>query len=284
MHGDLVKFTMKNLIGYAPALIAFLAMFVGLLGPGRSADRTGFRAITPFGWASCAIAAASLCVAVYVQHTKNKELAAALASKQQMQTAVFRELQASLDSMRDVLRHAALMPYVTNAEKADGVPAELPYKKYAQSRKAWDIDLRSEEATQVLERLYVSPTARLKAPYIPVSVPFGTDTRTSMRIIAEESAAAARRVETGIQKYAAIGLTPEMIAAGSELVTAPFLKHLISLRENWASRSEMEDSQSARTLNFRFLNSGMTGGYTRDYLEFVERLDRFSILLAGERK
>ena len=27
---------MKNLIGYAPALIAFLAMFVGLLGPGSS--------------------------------------------------------------------------------------------------------------------------------------------------------------------------------------------------------------------------------------------------------
>jgi hypothetical protein len=275
---------MKNLIGYATPLIAFLAMFVGLLGPGRSSDRTGLRAITPFGWTSCAIAAASLCVAVYVQRAKNAKLAAALASKQQMQTAVFRELQASLDSMRDVLRHVALMPYVTNAETADGVPAELPYKKYAESRKAWDIDLRSEKTIRVLERLYLSPTARLKAPSIPVSVPFGTDTRTSMRIIAEESAAAARRVETGIQKYAAVGLTPEMIAAGSELVTAPFLKHLMTLRENWASRSQMEDSQSARTLNFRFLNSGLTGGYTKDYLEFVERLERLSILLADERK
>jgi hypothetical protein len=57
---------MKSLIGYAPPLIAFLAMFVGLLGPGRSADRTGLRAITPFGWISCAIAAASLGVAVYM--------------------------------------------------------------------------------------------------------------------------------------------------------------------------------------------------------------------------
>ena len=186
--------------------------------------------------------------------------------------------------MLDVLRHAALMPYVTNAEIANGVPAELPYKKYAESRKRWDIDLRSEETIHVLERIYLSPTTRLKAPFIPVSVPFGMDTRTSMRIIAEESAAAARRVETGIQKYAAVGLTPEMIAAGSELVTAPFLKHLMSLRESWASRSGMEDSQSARTLNFRFLNSGLTGGYTKDYLEFVERLDRLSVLLAGERK
>lgn len=275
---------MKNLIGYAPALIAFLAMFVGLLGPGRSADKTGLRAITPFGWISCAIAAASLGVAVYVQRAKNAELAAALASKQQMQTAVFRELQASLGSMEDVLRHAALMPYVTNAEVADGVPAELPYKKYAESHKAFHIDLRSEETIHVLERLYLSPNTTLKAPYIPVSVPFGTDTRTSMRIIAEESAAAAHRVETGIQKYAAVGLTPEMIAAGSELVTAPFLKHLMTLRENWASRSKMEDSERARTLNFRFLNSGLTGGYTRDYLEFVKRLDRLSLLLAGERK
>jgi hypothetical protein len=151
-------------------------------------------------------------------------------------------------------------------------------------QKKWDIDLRTEDTIHVLERLYLSPVTSLKAPYIPVSVPFGTDTRTSMRIIAEESAAAARRVETGIQKYAAVGLTPEMIAAGSELVTAPFLKHLMTLRENWASRSKMEDSQSARTLNFRFLNSGLTGGYTKDYLEFVERLDRLSILLAGERK
>jgi hypothetical protein len=275
---------MKKLIGYAPALIAFLAMFVGLLGPGRSADKTGLRAITPFGWTSCAIAAASLCVAVYVQRTKNAELAAALASKQQMQTAVFRELQASLDSMRDVLRHAALMPYVTNAETADGMPEKLPYKEYGESRRAWDIDLRSEETIHVLERLYLSPAARLKAPYIPVSVPFGTDTRTSMRIIAEESDAAARRVESCVQKYAAVGLTPEMIAAGSELFTSPFLKHLISLRESWASRSHMEDSQSSRSLNFRFLNSGLTGGYTKDYVEFVERLDRLSLLLAGERK
>jgi len=46
----------------------------------------------------------------------------------------------------------------------------------------------------------------------------------------------------------------------------------------------MEDSQSARSLNFRFLNSGMTGGYTKDYLEFVERLGRLSVLLAGGRK
>jgi hypothetical protein len=186
--------------------------------------------------------------------------------------------------MEDVLRHAALMPYMTNAEIADGAPAKLPYKKYAESQKKWDIDLRSEETIQVLERLYLSPTARLKAPYIPMSVPFGTDTRTSMRIIAEESADAARRVETGIQKYAAVGLTPEMIAAGSELITAPFLKHLINLQERWSSRSRMEDSQSAKSLNFRFLNSGLTGGYTKDYVEFVERLDRLSILLAGQRK
>lgn len=87
-----------------------------------------------------------------------------------------------------------------------------------------------------------------------------------MRIIAEESAAATRRVDTGIQKYAAVGLTPEMIEAGSELITASFLKNLISLPENWASRYEMEDSQSARVLNFRFLNSGLAGGYTLDKL------------------
>jgi hypothetical protein len=270
---------MKNLMGYAPALIAFLAMFVGLLGPGRSTDKTGLRAITPFGWTACGIAVASLCVAIYAQRTKNAELAAALASKKQMQTAVFRELQESLNSMEDVLRHAALMPYKTNAELADGVPAKLPYEKYAQSRKAWDIDLRSEDTIHVLERLYLSPTTKLKAPSIPMSVPFGTDTRTSMRIVAEESAAAAERVESCVQKYAAVGLTPEMIAAGSELITAPFLKHLVSLREKWASRSEMEDSQSARTLNFRFLNSGLTGGYTKDYLEFLERLDRLWALL-----
>jgi hypothetical protein len=46
----------------------------------------------------------------------------------------------------------------------------------------------------------------------------------------------------------------------------------------------MEDSESARSLNFRFLNSGLTGGYTRDYLEFLDRLQRLWDLFKDERK
>jgi hypothetical protein len=108
--------------------------------------------------------------------------------------------------------------------------------------------------------------------------------RTSFDVIAVESANAARIIETAVQKYAVVALTPDTIEAASELIRDPFLKHLINVRDNWNSRSEMEDSTLAWPLNFRFLNSGLPGGYTAQYVELLSRIDRLSSLLEARRQ
>jgi hypothetical protein len=271
---------MRHTVGYLPPLVAFVAMFVGLLGPSRYADKAGLSAITPFGWASCAIAAISLLVATYLQYRKNVEIDTALASQQRMRSVVNRELREGVTSLYDVLRYAALMPYTTTSLTTPDAPKDIPYPAYLKSHMAFDIDLRSREVVSVLEQLYLSPAATMRAPYIPSAVPFGTQVaRSCMTVLVEESSAAARRIESAVQKYAAVALTPEVISAGSELVTAPFLKHLMELRENWANRSSMEESESPVSLNFRFLNSGLSGGYTQQYLDLLDRMDRLSARL-----
>ena len=214
---------MDTVATYLPPIIAFAAMFIGLLGPGRASDRTGIKAITPFGWTSCAVGAASLLVSLYIQYRKDEDLAAALQSRLQMRAVVTRELKLGVESLRSVLRYAALMPHFTTSQTVQTFPDDLPYPKYRISRLARDIDLRSPEVIGVLERLYVSPSARMKAPVIPSAMPFGTHVaKPCMSVLVDESRAAASRIESAVQKYAAVALTPEVISAGSELATSPF--------------------------------------------------------------
>ena len=246
---------MKNLLSYIPPLVAFAAMFVGLLGPSRRSDQTGIRAITLFGWISCAIGAVSLTVAVYLQYKKDVDLAMAAESQQRMRLVVTRELLQDVESLKNVLLYAALMPYLTTAITTPSPPNGTLYTKYAQSRLASDIDLRSPEVVQNLERLYLSPTDRMLAPVVPSAMPFGTHVaKGCMTVLTDESRSASNRIQSGVQKYAAIALAPEIISAASEVVTSPFLNHLTMLRESWENRSEMEDSTSPRSLNFRFLH------------------------------
>lgn len=271
-----------NMLTYAPPLITFLAIFIGLLGPSRRQDKTGLRAITPFGWIAFGIAIASLCVATYSQHLKNTELEAAQASQRALRTVMFIELKAGIKSLEDVLRYAALMPYTSNSTLARKAPNEVPYAKYLKSRRASDIDLRSPEVIQSLERLYLSPTATISHPYLPWSVPFGIDARPCMTIIAVESAVAKNHIETVIVKYAAVGLPPETLAAASELVMSRFLTHLINLPQSWANRAKMEDSETPTSLHFLFLNSGLSGSSTGDYLELLNRIARLSSSISAQ--
>ncbi|MCX6633398.1 MAG: hypothetical protein NTW28_37865 [Candidatus Solibacter sp.] len=275
---------MKSIVTYLAPIVAFSATFIGLLGPSRAPDKTGLRAITPFGWAACALAAISLCVAVYLLRSREVELEAGRVAQQRMRAVVSGEIWDGLKLLRDVLRYAALMPYTTTPVTGTGAPEEIPYVKYRESRRASDIDLHSKEVIGVLDRLYLSPASKLTSPFIPSAVPFGTSVaRPSFAVIVDESTAAAKMIETAVQKYAAVALTPETIEAASELIRSPFLKHLMNLRESWKNRSEMEDSASARTLNFRFLNSGLTGGNTAQYVELISRIDRLSAKLEAQK-
>lgn len=274
---------MKDLVAYLAPLVAFAATFIGLLGPSRKADKTGLRAITLFGWSSCGLAAISLGVALYVSHSKEAELEAGRVAQQRMRTVVSGEIKDGLKLIENVLRYAALMPYTTTPIAGTVAPIEIPYSKYRETKKAADIDLHSKEVIAVLEHLYLSPASRLKVPSIPSSVPFGADlARSSFNVIIDESTAAARMIETAVQKYAAVALTSATIEAASELIRSPFFKHLINLQKSWESRAEMEDSTSARSLNFRFLNSGVPGGYTVQYADLLAKIDRLSKLLAEQ--
>jgi len=270
---------MSRYISYVAPAIGFLAAIIGLLGPSRVSGETGIRAITPFGWVLATLAAISLCVALFTVYLRERDLAAARAEKARFRAVSFSEVRDGLNLLRDVLRYAALMPYKTVPRIPSNAPQDCPFPEFT-GRPGYDIDLRSKETLSVLENLYLTPSAHLKAAYVKGSVPFGTDiVRTSMRVISEESRRAAQIFDTAVQKYAAIALPIDVIEASSAVLRSPFLEHLTSLRESWDKRSALEDSNSPTSLNFRFLNSGLSGGFTKDYIEFLDTLDQLQTAL-----
>jgi len=272
------NFMSRYLSYFAPA-ISFLVAVVSLLGPSRASGGSGISAITPFGWLLASLATISLGVTLFTVYSREKELAAVRAEKARLREVAFTEVGDGLGHLMKVLRYAALMPYTTIPRIPSGAPKKCPFPD---SKNGWgyDIDFRSKETLSVLENLYLAPGAHLKSPYIPAAVPFGTDiTRPSMKVISEESSKAAQMFETVVQKYVAVALPVDVIEASSAILRSPFLAHLISLRESWEKRSAMEDSNSPTTLNFRFLNSGITGGYTKDYFELLDNLDELRAAL-----
>ena len=272
---------MFNRIAYIAPAIGFLAALVALLGPSRRADHVGLAAITPFGWASAALAAASLCVALITLHRRDVELAAARATQARLRAVAFGELGDGLARLDDVLRYAALVPWTTVPRVEAKLPTSNPFRREGAVSAAAGLELAAPETVEVLRNVYLAPTARLSGPFIPAAVPFGTDiVRPAMNVIAEESGAAARTIETAVQKYAGTSLPVEVIESASAILRSPFLKHLQTLRESWQRRSAMEDSISARTLNFRFVDSGITGGSSQDYLRLVEAMTRLGKALA----
>jgi len=270
-------------LSYLAPFIGFLAAMIGLLGPSRLPGETGIRAITPFGWLLAILAATSLGVAFYTVSSREKELAAARAEKERFRTVSFEEVSLGLNRLIDVLRYAALMPYTTVPRIPSEAPEQCPFPR-ENGRPGYRIDLRSKETLSVLENLYLVPGAHLKNAYVPAGVPFGTEiTRYSMNVISEESRKAAEIFEKAVQKYAAVALPIDVIEASSAALRSPFLAHLTSLRESWEKRSALEDTDSAIALNFRFLNSGISGGFTKDYLEFLDILDKLGAALGKVR-
>jgi hypothetical protein len=271
---------MSRYLGYIAPAIAFLATVIGLLGPSRLPNMTGIRAITPFGWTSAAIAATSLCVALFTAYRREADLTAARAEAARARSIVFVEIGDALTQLENVLRYAALMPYTTTPAIPSQVLEDVSSPDKPISLQRPPIDLRSQETISRLEKLYLSPTARLKGPYIPSVVPFGTDVvRPSMIVLVEESGRASRMIETAVQKYAGKAMPVEVIESASAILRAPFLKFLMSLSDNWARRSTMEDSSNPKTLKFLFLNSGITGGYTTDYVHLLDDMGRLQELL-----
>ena len=247
-------------------------MILGLLGPSRKSGVSGIAGISSFGWGLAGLATISVLFTLTSAHKNQQELELARAEHVRIAKVAKREIADGYELIQKVLRFASLMPYTTLGDT-------LPYPKDQLGR--WVIDLRSEKTLNVLENLYLNPKARLKGPYVPYIVPFGTDIRPALNIVTEESVKAIQMIETAVQKYAGSAISADLLEASSVLVRDPFIKHLAKLRESWAERSRMEESNDSRTLGFRFLNSGLTGSYKEDYLQLLDSMDRLSIALEG---
>jgi hypothetical protein len=212
-------------------------------------------------------------------YQREKDLAAARAEKARFRAVSFSEVRDGIHLLMEVLRYAALMPYTTFPRIPSNAPEDCPFPEF-KNRPGYDIDLRSKETLSVLENLYLTPGAHLKSAYVKGAVPFGTNIgRSSMRVISEESSKAQQIFNTAVQKYVGFALPVEVFEASNAVLRSPFLEHLISLPESWDKRSAMEDSNSPTSLNFRFLNSGLSGGFTKDYIEFLDTLDQLQTAL-----
>jgi hypothetical protein len=259
----------QQIVTYGPPLLGFVAALTALLGPSRRPDGTGFAALTPFGWAAGGIAVLGLALGLASVARQNAALERAEAELAIMQRAAIRDLQRGVVLANDVLLFAALMPYTTG----QGSTGTLPFARD-------EVDLRSERTREDLRGLVLHPSARLGGPWIPAAVPFGTDARPAMRLLVEETWRAVEILRSGLQIYAARAIEAEVLQAASELSTDAFLHRLTRLEEEWASRSRIQDTENPEFVNLRFLDSGVAGASTEDYLTLLDRLERLRAALA----
>jgi len=263
---------MHQLINYLAPTIVFIAVILGLLGPSRKPGVAGIAGISLFGWGLAALASISLLLTLSSAYKNQQELELARAEQVRIANVAKREIADGYALIQEVLRFAALMPYTTSSQLTLDFQNPLPYPKDPLG--GWLIDLRSEKTLNVLENLYLDPKTGLNGPYIPSIVPFGTDFRPALTILSEESIKTTQIIETAVQKYAGSAISADLLEASSVLIRDPFIKHLAELRERWAERSRMEESDLATSLGFTFLNSGFTGSYKKDYLQLLDSMDQ----------
>jgi hypothetical protein len=271
---------MADLLAYIAPLVAFLAALVALLGPSRNRSVPGLAGLSRLGWLSFGLAAISLAAALYGIHSRQQELAAARSEAARIRAVAYDEIGEGLGHINRVLRYAALLPFAGNAPLAEGAPRDVSYWRDGNPLAILSFDPQSAEALVVFEHLYLSPRVHLNGVYTS-PIPFGTDVRPAMDIMAEESARARQTIEFAIQKYAAKAISADVFEAASAVVGAPYLKHLMALRESWHERSQMEDSIHPQSLKFLMVGSGVGGDTREDYLAFVEAMDRLRQALSA---
>ena len=166
---------MNQLIIYLAPSIVFFAVILGLLGPSRKPGVSGIAGISSFGWGLAGLATISLLFTLSSVSKNQQELELARAEQVRIANVAKREIADGYERIQKVLRFASLMPYTTLGQLTSDFQDTPPYPKDQLGR--WVIDLKSEKTLNVLENLYLNPKARLKAPYVPYIVPFGTDIR-----------------------------------------------------------------------------------------------------------
>jgi hypothetical protein len=264
---------MRGALNYFAPVIVFLSAIVGSLGPSREEGTSGLPGLTPFGWSMLALASTSFIFAIYGIYSREMELNQARTELRRIRSIATSDLRKGLAQLFDVLDFAVLVPCIA-------YPAKNKLSEYVVGP-TLSIDLKSQQTITELEDLILEPHMKLQAPYIR-PIPFGTDSRFVMDIIAEESAKAKATIDSAIQKYAARAITADVFEAGSKLLNEPFITYMINLRGNWNKRSTMEDSTNPKSVNLRMIGSGVSGGSKSDYLAMIDSLDRFRAALDSE--
>jgi hypothetical protein len=266
---------MRALLNYAPSIIVFLAAIIGSLGPSRDASVAGLGGLTLFGWSMLTLASVSFCVAIYGVYSREAELKNARLELNRIRSVAFSDLRRGVNHLVEVLEFAVLAPYLTSRS----IPAKKRPAEYA-AGPVLAIDLKSDRTVAQLETFVLDPSLRLNAPYAN-PIPFGTDTRSAMAIIAEEAVKAKDLIDEAIQKYAARAITADVFEFGSELLNEPFLGFMINIREHWTKRSRMEDATSPDVINLRMIGSGVRGGSKADYLAMIDSMEKLRAALTA---
>jgi len=264
---------MRGVFNYFAPVIVFLSAIVGSIGPSREEGTSGLTGLTPFGWSMLVLASTSFIFAIYGIYSREIELNQAHAELSRIRSVASSDLRKGLAHLFDVLDFAVLVPCIT-------YPPKNKLSEYMSGR-TLSVDLKSQRTITDLENLILDPNMKLQAPYIR-PIPFGTDTRFVMDIIAEESATAKAMIDSAIQKYAARAITADIFEAGSKLLNEPFIAYMINLRSSWNRRSTMEDSTNPKSVNLRMIGSGVSGGSKSDYLAMIDSIDRFRAALDSE--
>lgn len=175
------------------------------------------------------------------------------------------EMWDALKHFYKVLDYLALLPYISSGElRRRPIPAWMEADKGLRG-----LDLRDQRVIDELRITSISPPAFRSGPYAS-PVPFGTDLRASDAIVSEETKAAESLLRTVLQRYSAAELGVDALHAAEAVLEHAFLRYLKGIRESAAGRRLMEDSTTTKVA---ILDSGITGGYTRDYLEFLAALE-----------
>jgi hypothetical protein len=265
---------MSGMLGYAAPVIAFLSAIIGFSGPSRKPKVSGLAGLTPFGWSMLALASVSFVFAIYGVYQREAALRQARDDLDRIRSVAFFDLQKGVGDLTRVLEFAVLSPYIAfGLPSAGGIPDTYVSGPFV------TIDLTSEATVAELENLVLDPTARLNGAYAE-PIPFGTDARPAIAILAEESAKAKDAIDNAIQKYAARAITADVFEAGSDLLRAPFLDHLITLQASWTQRARIEDSDLPQVIDLRMIGSGISGGSRADYLDLIGRIDRLRATVA----
>jgi hypothetical protein len=237
-------------------LAAFLSFAATLVAVVAGAGDGGLPATS---WLALAIAVGSLAASVDLARRAQRELKELRERERILRESAYREVQAGVSQLRRVLDYA----YFATGLDETGRPVKPPPPALDVPPAGRTLeDLAAPAVVMELAALRLTPRRSIGGPWAN-PVPFGTDTRTLDRLIADESAAALERLELVVTQFIAV-MDAGLVEDISRLCGGPFAAHLRALPSLVDRRIQIEDSVRAAV--------GLVNSYSgtdADYREFV---------------